>query len=135
LVGKRTRTLLKNAWYNNKKIKKDFSNFYIRGLHRPLPKEYNCEDYRLQGTARWCVLWQKLTNVWKIVPYRSSGFTSDLKLKTAGYSETQCSARLHGVSSQKTVIFIVSEMRISHLKNIEGPIDTCRFKRYSLYAT
>jgi hypothetical protein len=55
----------------------------IRGLHRSLPKEYSCEDYHLEGTARWCVFWQKLTNVWKIVKYLSSVFTCDLKLKTA----------------------------------------------------
>jgi len=108
--------------------------FDIRGLHRSLPKEYSCEDYHLKGTARWCVFRQKLADVWKIVPYRPSEFTSDLKLKTAGYSRTQCSARLPGVTSQKTVIFMVSEMRISHLTNIVGPIDTCRFQRYTLYA-
>jgi hypothetical protein len=62
------------------------------------------------------------------VPYRPSGFTCDLKPKTEGYPETQCSARLHDVTSQKTVIFIVSEMGISHLTNIVGPIDTCPFK-------
>jgi hypothetical protein len=65
------------------------------------------------------------------MPYRYSGFTTDQKLKTAGYYKTQCSARLRGVTSQKTVIFIVSEMRISNLTNIR-PIDSCRFKRYSL---
>jgi hypothetical protein len=108
--------------------------FDIRGLHRSLPKEYSCEDYRLKRTARWCVFRQKLADVWKIVPCRPSEFTSDLKLKTAGYSGTQCSARLHGVTSQKTVIFMVSEMRISDLTNIVGPIDTCPFKRHTLYA-
>ena len=94
--------------------------FDIRGLHRSRLKAYSCEDYRLQGTARWCVFWQKLTSVWKIVSYLSSGFTSYLKLKTVGYSETQRSARLHGVISQKTAIFTVSEMRTSHLTNIVG---------------
>jgi hypothetical protein len=67
-----------------------------------------------------------------MVPYRSSGFTSDLKLKIVGYSKIQCSARLHGVTSQKTEILIASKMRIANLTNIVGPIDSCRFKRYRL---